>query len=411
MGKLLNTLESTGWQLPLLDQPAGEWDVIVAGAGPAGSIAAGNLAEAGCRVLLVDRSQFPRDKICGDALIPDSLKALHRAQLLDPVRSLGSQWPRASLFSPSNIEIPIDGEYLTLKRRTLDALIAHRAVGKKAVFCQGKVLQLVPGPRGGVELFVEGYSQPFRGRFGIIATGASVQLMQGSGMLERSMPSAVAVRCYVTSHYQLERLVVSYDRSIAPGYAWIFPLGNGEYNVGCGLVYSGRSAKKMNLREMLSRFLASFPLARELMQKSKGMSAVAGAPLRCNLSGSHILSKDGIVAIGESIGSTFPFTGEGIGKAMETAELAAKAILTALRSSKLDELHDLPRRIRTELLPRYRGYELAEKFVSHPWLIDLVAWRAKRSAALRRLMSGVIAETVDPARVFSLRGILGSLLG
>jgi geranylgeranyl reductase family protein len=399
------------WQVPLKHQPRAGWDVIVVGAGPAGAIAAGELAAQGFRVLLVDRHQFPREKICGDALIPDSLEALRRAKLLEQVRAAGQQWSHACVYSPSKIEVAIPGDYLTIKRQTLDTIIAERAVGLRAVFCHGLVREMTTEPDGTVALHVEGTDEPFRARFGVLATGASVNLLGRLGMLDRVSPSAAAVRCYLTSSVELDRLIVSYDRSITPGYAWIFPLGKGEYNVGCGVFYRRPEDRKIPLKGMFERFLANFPVARELVKGLRAMTPLLGAPLRCSLQGAHVVGKGKIVAIGEAIGATFPFTGEGVGKAMETAEIAARAVASALRSGSMEELHSLPRRLSLDLLPRYRGYELAEKWMSHPWLNDLIAWRARRSHRLLDLIRGVITETVDPRHVFSVRGVLQSLWG
>lgn len=396
-------------QLPLASQARTGWDVIVVGAGPAGAIAAANLAAQGFRVLLVDRHRFPREKICGDALIPDSLQALERARLLDRVRIAGRQWSRACVFSPSKIEVAIPGEYLTIKRQALDAILAQHAVDRAAVFCHGLVRELVTDADGGVALHADGLAHPVRARFGVLATGASVNLLGKLGMLHRTAPSAAAVRCYMTSSVEIDRLIVSYDRSIAPGYAWIFPLGHGEYNVGCGVFYRRTGDRKIPLKEMFERFLDNFPAARELRKGLTARTPLLGAPLRCSLRGAGVVAKGRIIAIGESIGATFPFTGEGVGKAMETAEVAARAIAAALRTGSMEELHGLPGRLARELLPRYRGYELAEKWLSHPWLNDLIAWRAQRSQGLLELMRGVITETVDPRRVFSVRGLLQSL--
>jgi flavin-dependent dehydrogenase len=228
-------------------------------------------------------------------------------------------------------------------------------------------------------------------------------------MLRRPEPSAMAVRCYITSPRQIERLVISYDRSITPGYAWIFPLGGGEYNIGCGVFYRKPRHHKINLRQMFNRFTSEFPLARHLMESSTGMTPLKGAPLRCNLTGTRVLGKGRIVAIGEAIGATFPLTGEGIGKAMETAELAADAVDQMLRTGSDRQLRILPWRVRTELLPRYLGYEIGERWLSYPWLNDLVASRIARSAFLQKVVSGVISETVDPRKLFSIGSLLKSL--
>src|SRR6185295_19531585 len=108
------------WQFSVLDLPDREWDVVVVGAGPAGATAAAHLARAGRDVLLLDRARFPRDKVCGDALIPDAIAALDRLGALDAVREQG--WPvrATSVFSPSRIAFELPGTFITLKRQRLD---------------------------------------------------------------------------------------------------------------------------------------------------------------------------------------------------------------------------------------------------------------------------------------------------
>jgi len=411
MASALDFVSEWGWQPPVAGEPSDEWDIIVVGAGPAGSIAAAHLARCGRRVLLLDGQKFPRDKTCGDALIPDSLKVLDRFRLLPEILDHGSQFSLATVFSPSKFEVPIPGQYVTIKRRILDALIARHAVASGAVFRHGVVDEIRTEPDGSLAILVRGCSKPFRAPVGVLATGANVELLRQAGMLVRTAPSAIAMRCYMTSSDRLDRLVVSYDRSIAPGYAWIFPLGEREYNVGCGIFYSKPGHRKINLRELFQSFMEEFPLARRLKEKMVRATPLAGAPLRCSLTGTRVLGRGALVAIGEAIGTTFPFTGEGVGKAMETAELAAKAIHEALVSGNFDLLKQFPAKLAAELRPRYRGYEIAERWISKPWVSDLIAWRAARSESLRRMISGIMNETVDPGSVFSLRGVLKALVG
>src|SRR5205823_13804060 len=95
-----------------------------------------------------------------------------------------------------------------------------------------------------------------RSRLACIATGANVALLERCGMLERAEPSAVAIRAYVHADHPLRRLVVSFDRRILPGYGWIFPMGDGVFNVGCGVV-ARDGAAPVDLREMLGVFLAA----------------------------------------------------------------------------------------------------------------------------------------------------------
>ena len=115
------------------DIPDGEWDVVVAGAGPAGATVASHVARAGHRVLLLDRHDFPRDKVCGDGLIADTLGALERLAALPAVRDRARTVGRTTIFSASRHRIEIEGEFLTLKRREFDAIVANHAVAQGAV--------------------------------------------------------------------------------------------------------------------------------------------------------------------------------------------------------------------------------------------------------------------------------------
>ena len=390
------------------DDTRKRWDAIVIGAGPAGCVAALNLASKGHDTLLLDRDAYPRDKVCGDGLIPDALGALARAGLEDEVRRLGHSLERSSVFSPSRIEVEVPGDFVTLKRRTLDAALADRARSGGAMFRVGEVEGVEAAKDGTVMCRIKGSDRPLRARAALVATGARVGLLKRHGTVGQAGPSAVGLRCYVRSRFEIDRMVISFDRSILPGYAWIFPLGGGEYNVGCGVFYRGGRREGIDLREMFRRFCEEFPLARNLMAEAEGCTRLQGAPLRCGLPGVDPVGPGNTLAIGETIGATFPFSGEGIGKAMETAELAAQAMHGALESDDFAALRDFGARLQDRLGPKYVGYKLAQRAVSRAWLVDFMVRRAKRSRFLQNAMAGIIAETIDPGPLFSVRGLLRS---
>src|SRR5687768_6696769 len=98
------------------------WDAVVVGGGPAGAIAALALARRGRRVALLERWRYPRDKACGDGLIPDAIACLGRHGLLDRVAGLGRLTRAATVFSPSRIEVDVAGEFLCVRRQLLDAV-------------------------------------------------------------------------------------------------------------------------------------------------------------------------------------------------------------------------------------------------------------------------------------------------
>jgi geranylgeranyl reductase family protein len=395
------------WQQPAEAVPPGRWDVVVVGAGPAGSLTALHLARQGYRVLLLDRERFPRDKTCGDLLIADALQALERAELLGPVRAIAHEVDGFSVYSPSRVRFELPGRYLMLKRRRLDALLARHAAEAGVAFARGKVDDVAPRPDGTVACSVAGWPRPIEARAVVLATGAAVDLLRKLGPAPRRQADAMAARCYVRSRLPLGRLVVSFDRPIIPGYAWIFPLGGGEYNVGCGAFERG-AAGKTNLRDLFRRFTERFPPAAELLRQGDPPGLLYGARLRCGLRDAGRSVAGPVLAIGETVGATYPLTGEGIGKAMQTGELAAGLLHEAFKAGDLGRLRDFPARLEHELRARYRGYARAEDWLARPWLNDLVAWRIRRSPWLRRRVAAVLAEDQDPGPVFSARGLLRS---
>ena len=402
-------VESGPEQLPAHELPDKLWDVLVVGAGPAGSTAAFCLASLGRSVLLLDAKHFPREKVCGDGLIPDTLRCLRRLGLYDGVRRRAHALDNVVISSPNRTELRLPGELLTLRRQIFDHLLASAAVEKGACFGLGRVTGLSSAD-GGMRAEIGGKDSGAKARLAVLATGAEVSLARKLGLITRQHPTAVAGRHYVRSNLRVSGLVIAYDRSIVPGYAWIFPTGDGEYNIGCGQVLSGAGGAAPDLRAMLSTFEAEYPLARALMSEKTAATPFKGGALRCGLQGAALCG-DKVLAIGETIGATFPFTGEGVGKAMETGELAASVVHEALASNRADYLHVFAQRIEEQVRPRYLGYTAAQNYLSIPWLNNLAIWRASRSRYLGEAFSGIVEDSVDPREVFSVKGLLKSLWG
>lgn len=381
------------------------WDALVVGAGPAGASAAFHLASGGHSVLVLDKSAFPREKVCGDALIPDALSSLRHLGLYDSVRQAGFCVNRIAIYSPSGIRVELPAECVTLRRARLDALILDAAVKKGAVFRVGTVTEIRQASNKTVSATVRGSTTVPRARVLVLATGADITLLERLGTVQRREPSAIAVRCYVKSPIEMEELMISFDRTVAPGYAWIFPLGNQEYNVGCGVFFGRNGRATVNLREAFSRFVTKAAVARSVMRSGTVTTRLKGARLRAGLRGGVPDRWTRIVPIGETIGTTYPFTGEGIGKAMETGSLAAKQIHLALTKGSTAPLAELASKIERDLEPKYRGYLAAQHWLSRPWLTDLLAIRVRLDESLQETAAGIMNETVDPSTVFNWRNL------
>ena len=402
--------QTVDWQFEANSIPDQLWDVVIIGAGPAGATAASYLAAAHYKVLLLDRKKFPREKVCGDCLLPDALRCLDTIGIGERIRIAGQPINICNIFSPSQNEAVITAEFLTVKRCDLDTIIAHEATDKGALFACGAAKKLRIDADGLVSFSIEGSDRRYRARIGILATGANIRLLRQLNWSAPKKPDAVALRCYVRSTYPIDRLIVSYDQSIVPGYGWIFPLKDNEYNVGCGIRMPYVQKANINLKKAFYNFVDAFPLARELMRQSDHSTTLQAAALRCDFEGAHPYVNGPIVAVGETIGTTLPYLGEGIGKAIESSQMAAEAVSAALESDDLSKLNQYSQKVESELKPRYRGYRMAEKRLSRPWLNDFIIGRFGASTYAQEMLAGMIAETKDPLDIFSLQGIFKTFL-
>ena len=393
------------WQQEARSISDGLWDVVIVGAGPAGATAAIHLAANHYRVLLLDRKKFPREKVCGDGLLPDALRCLDAIGIGEMVRAAGHQISTGVLFSPSLNEVEIPIQCVTIKRSLLDMIVAKKAVDSGVLFVRGEVKRPKVEPDGLVSFAIQGCSKRIRARIGIVATGVNVRLLRQMNWSAKKSPSAVGLRCYVRSTYTLNRLVIFYEKSLVPGYVWIFPMRDHNYNVGCGISQIHLQKRNVNLKKTLKNFFDEIPLARELMRQSDRTTSLQGATLRYDFDGAYPFVNGPIVAVGESIGTTLPFSGEGIGKAMESGQKAAEAVSAALDSGDLFKLIKYSQLMESEFKTRYHGYRKAEKWLARPWLNDFIFYRSGKSRYAKKILTGIITETRNPQDIFSLKGI------
>ncbi|MEY2875719.1 MAG: hypothetical protein RLZZ373_3090 [Pseudomonadota bacterium] len=386
-------------------------DVLVIGAGPSGSACAVTLAAAGWSVCLIDQHDFPREKICGDGLIPDAHAALQRLGVLDEVMAYAEHVSHVRCVAPRGGQVDVPGTLAVLPRRVLDFLLVRHAQRQGVQLVTPVKFDAVIEEDGRVvgARLRQGEARPeVRARWVVLATGAGVQPLVATGLCTRRTPSGIALRGYVRNPSLAGRqttMDVVWDKALRPGYGWIFPCGDDTYNIGVGAFFRQGQAADANLRQMFDDFTRVYAPARALMDGGTLQGDLKGAPLRCTLEGAES-GRPGLLATGETLGATYDFTGEGIGKALETGLMAADALLKGARDG-LDEaavrrLYDTQL---ATLRPKFALYEKANSVNRHPWLADLVVWRARHSASLLRRMSGVLDETSNPGHLLSVRGL------
>jgi len=379
------------------------WDTIIVGAGPAGATAAVYLARAGHKVLLIDKENFPRHKICGDGLITDSLRCLNKIGVLEEVENKGKVVNILSYYSPSQIRVDTESKMVVIKRFHLDEIIVKEAIKSGVNFAVEKVVDINQDEN---YVYVYTKNSVFKSKTCILATGANITIGKKLGIISNPKPNAVAIRCYVKSPIVLERLVFSYDKKIAPGYGWVFPLPDGEFNVGCGVLQDKILTDNLNLHQVFDRFVSVFPLAKEIIDKASEKSKLVGAPLRCGFVGTNTFRLGKILSVGESIGTTFLFTGEGIGKAMESAEVASSVIDKFLKTENQDVFYEFKDFIKNTLNPKYDSYRKAEKWLTKLWLNDFLARRAQTSKYIQKCLVDLLEERKTPTDFISLKELL-----
>lgn len=383
-------------------------DVLIAGAGPAGASAAIQLARAGRRVMLCDRSQFPRDKCCGDGLIADSIAALGMLGLDDAVARAAHHATGLLAISPGGTEVRFQSTFWVLPRRVLDHIVFQAALEAGASFEQVIVERpIVEGDRvvGIAGRRPDGDRVEFRAPLTLLATGGAAAILRKFDASARADASGVAIRTYTRPlRSSISELIISLERDLLPGYAWAFPAPDGLLNVGVGALRGrGLGSDDLNLRQRLDALVAGTGRLGELIGRQDVVTPYQGAPLRTSLQGARF-GRPGLAVIGEAAGTTYSLTGEGIGKAMESGMLAAELAVNAGQGAPfIAERYAAIMKHR--YAARFRTYDTAQRWIAFPLVSDYVARRANRSQWVHDRLARVITEQALPTRVFSARTI------
>ena len=380
-------------------------DVVVIGAGPGGSSAAYWLARRGLDVRLLDKSAFPRDKTCGDAIAPRSLAALDRMGLLAKLDA-----PRLTLaraFGPGGRHMRSamgrrDSRYprysLVVRRTEFDDAVRRHAIQAGAAFSGGFNVQSVRNAGNCVVVSGrrDGRFESIEARLVIVATGANVALLRSIGILKQTPPMILAARAYFAGlDPQDDALDFYFDDVIRPGYGWIFPLGDGTANVGAGFL--SKRGRKTTAREALDFFLERNAAARERLNGAQRIGPVKGYPLRIDFATAPTFG-DRTLLVGEAAGLVNPLTGEGIDFALESGEIAAEFAADALRRGDVSRraLCGYDRLLRQKFQSIFVATTWLRRLYLNPPVLRLLMDRAARRPELAELIGGVVTATVDP---------------
>ncbi|HSE69888.1 MAG TPA: geranylgeranyl reductase family protein [Nocardioidaceae bacterium] len=401
-------------------------DVIVVGAGPAGSSAAFHLASAGVDVLLLEKSGFPRDKICGDGLTPRAVKQLigmgfdldepgwqrnKGLRIVGAGHRLELPWPELTSFPPYG---------MVRTRMDLDEILARHAEKAGARLMErtavtGPVLDERTGRVVGVRAKPvddrgrrigdeETYSAPIV----IACDGVSARIAVALGLERReNRPMGVAVRAYYTTPRHDDPWMESWlelwdgtpgESNLLPGYGWIFGVGDGTANVGLGILNTSKAFQHVDYKDVLTRWLANTPEEWGFRDENRvGKIGSAALPMGFNRKPHYTR---GVLLVGDSGGMVNPFNGEGIDYALESGETAAHTVLQALARPEGSGRERVLESYAAALDSAYGGYftlgRVFAKMIGNPTFMKQATKHGLPREALMRFMLKLMANLTDP---------------
>jgi geranylgeranyl reductase family protein len=337
-----------------------ETDVLVVGGGPGGSAAAYHLARHGVDVTVVDRSAFPREKVCGDGLTPRAVASMLRMGL-DTAAPGYERVMGLRVHSRSDtIDLPWPelnswpGYGLVMPRKEFDTLLIERA--------QKAGARLLQETEATEPLINDGWVQggrmrsakdkdaePFeiKARYVIASDGAASRFAKPAGVTRiDSRPLGIAARRYYRTDYHpgpwFESWLDLWEGDLLlPGYGWLFPVAGGQINLGAGLLNTFKNFKDVSAQRLFKAFETMLPGGWGISEEHAEGRILSG-PLPMSMNRTP-LAVPGMVIVGDAGGLVNPFNGEGIAYAMESGETAAELIHEALLKDRPALVQTYPR--------------------------------------------------------------------
>lgn len=386
------------------------YDVIIVGAGPAGASAAIFAKKAGLKTLLLEKSFFPRDKICGDALSGKSVRLMRDLGILSDVGNLnGAKINTITFGSPSNRQFDVSlinrkdknksKKGFVIPRKIFDNYLFEKANEISETRQGSKVVDLVKEQnkvKGVIVKNDKGISETLLAPIILGCDGPYSVIARKLGLYNMDMKNtSVAIRCYYRGVEDLRNQIeLHFLKEVKPGYFWLFPAGNGIANIGIGLSKTDAKKETRTLTEILDDvtnspyFKKRFANA-ERLEKPVGWNLPLGTIHRKN-------HGNGFMLLGDAAGLVDPFTGEGIGNAMVSAKCAIEVAKKSIKKNDFSKemFSEYDKLVWNELGKELRTSAKLQKLARSSFLLNFVINRASRNDEIKDIISGMLANEI-----------------
>lgn len=403
------------------------YDIVVIGAGPAGSAAAAWLAKAGCSVALLERHTFPRDKVCGDGLTPQALWWINQLGCLDEVLAgtacaitscdlyINKRKILTSTFSGNSVYPPF---CTILDRSKLDSILANHAKKCGAKLFEDRLVKDLELDADGVTAVASdknGTLHRFKGKIVIGADGAGSVVSRILGNRVKTGTKALSVRAYFDNvAIEGSQVKVYFDEAFFPGYGWLFADDNGHANAGVGCVVDPPLCEAIDLRKAFATFVKDD--LGGMFKDARQVSGVKGG-WACFSRPKH-LSGERLLLIGDAANMTDPLNGGGIHKAIEAASIACTTAYAALAAGKFDAatLYQYDTSYNTLVGPDWRSAELLLTFAKNKSLkmiylslLERIGMMVANDDRFGEFAAGIFSGTTAQRELFSIERLISVL--